>query len=205
MGTARLCTTKEHVFREGDPATHVYRVEAGHVCVYRMTSDGRRQIVNFAFPGDIIGLGALGRHAANAQATSRTRLRAIPLGQLIAAARSDGALSHSLYEAVSRELIAARELLFTISQRTATERVAGFLVALARRTAQRGEPSRMFVLSMTRSDIADFLGLTIETVSRTLTKLRHERIIALEQNILVTVLDPIGLEKLADGAEAAAA
>lgn len=195
----RSFEAKEHIFREGDAVASVYRVEVGHVCIYKLLPDGRRQVIDFAYPGDFIGLGAMGEHANNAQASTRTRVHCIPIATLHQTLREDAKLGLNLYEAMSRELLAARELLFTVSQRTATERVASFLVALSRRNARNGESPSEFVLPMTRNDIADFLGLTIETVSRTLTKLRHEHLIDLAQSVLVTILDLRGLAELAEG------
>jgi CRP/FNR family transcriptional regulator len=203
-GAIRSLKAKEHLFCEGDVARHVYRVEVGHICIYRMMSDGRRQVVNFACPGDIIGLGALGDHAESAQATEPTIVRAMPIALLRELAQTDTRLSMKLYEALSRELMAARELLFTVSQRTATERIAAFFLALSARAERRGENPNEIVLPMTRLDIADFLGLTIETVSRTLTKLRHEGVIDLEQCILVSILKPEALAELAQGGTARA-
>ncbi len=195
----RPVAAKEHLFCEGDQATHVYRVEAGHICIYRTMTDGRRQVIDFAYPGDVIGLGALGEHAANAQATVKTQVRCLPIATLNELAQSDPRVGMKLYEALSRELLAARELLFTVSQRTASERLASFLLGLSRRNARRGENADEIVLPMTRSDIADFLGLTIETVSRTFTKFRHDGLIDLEQCILVTIRDMEALEELASG------
>ena len=198
-GTPKTFENKEHVFREGDAASHVYKVEIGHVCIYKMLSDGRRQVIDFAYPGDLIGLGALNEHASNAQATTRSRLRCIPTAALHQVVRDDARLGLKLYEAVSRELHAARELLFTVSQRTATERVAAFLLALSRRSERNGEDASEFVLPMTRVDIADFLGLTIETVSRTFTKLRGEGVIDVSQSVLVTIVDNEALAQMAEG------
>jgi CRP/FNR family transcriptional regulator len=198
-GVPHTLEAREHLFCEGDPATSVYRVEVGHICIYRMMPDGRRQVVDFAYPGDLIGLGALGEHADSAQAMERTVVRSVPIASLRDSARSDARLGQNLYEALSRELQAARELLFTVSQRTATERVAAFLMALSRRSARRGESATEIVLPMTRMDIADFLGLTIETVSRTLTRLRTQGVIDLEQCILVTIRDLQALQVLAEG------
>lgn len=198
-GATRTLEAKEHLFCEGDRASHVYRVEVGHICIYRMMPDGRRQVVDFAYPGDIIGLGALAEHPDSAQAMERTIVRAMPTATLRELAQTDTRLGLKLYEALSRELMAARELLFTVSQRTAAERIAAFLMALSRRNLQRGENPSEIVLPMTRMDIADFLGLTIETVSRTLTRLRVEGIIDLEQCILVTILKPDALGQLALG------
>jgi CRP-like cAMP-binding protein len=199
LGISRVYDAKVHLFREGDAATHVYRVEAGNVCIYRMMADGRRQIIDFAYPGDYIGLGELGEHAANAQASSRARVRCIPISALHDVARRDSHFGFKLYEAVALELQAARELLFTVSQRTAAERLAAFLMALSRRNERHGEDSTEIVLPMTRTDIADFLGLTIETVSRTFTKFRNEDLIGIEQNILVTLRDSETLAHLAEG------
>jgi CRP-like cAMP-binding protein len=199
-GTLRTVDARDHVFLEGDRASHIYKVEVGHVCTYRMVHDGRRQVIDFAYPGDFIGLGALGTHAANAQATSKTRIRCVPVAALHNVARSDPRLALALYEAMSRELLQARELLFTVSQRTAAERLAGFLLALSRRNERRGDNSDDIVLPMMRADIADFLGLTIETVSRTFTKFRNDGLIDLEQCILVTIRNTAALTAIAEGA-----
>ena len=198
-GAARIINAKEHAFREGDPASHVYLVEAGHLCIYRVLADGRRQVMDFAYPGDIVGLGALGQHTVNAQATERTRLRSFALSELKERARDDGQFWMELYNAMCQELVAARELVVTVGHRTAAEKVASFLMALSRRNARRGSAAHELVLPMTRADIADFLGLTIETVSRTFTKFRNDGIIDLEQCVLVTIRNPHALEQLASG------
>lgn len=189
-GSLRIVAAKDHAFREGDPVNAVYQVESGHVCLYRLLPDGRRQVISFACPGDYVGLGAVGQHTASAQASERTRLRAFPVAVFRDLTRTNPELSLRLYEAVSKELLAAREQLMTICQRSALERVAAFLLALSRRNARRGEAVHELVLQMTRTDIADFLGLTIETVSRTFTKLRQDGVIDLEQCIIVTICDP---------------
>jgi CRP/FNR family transcriptional regulator len=186
---SRLVPAKEHLYCEGDPASHVYRVEAGHIVIFRTMADGRRQVIGFAYPGDILGLGALDEHASHAQATHATIVRCLSVTVLAELAAHNPGVGLRLYEAVSRELMASRELLFSVSQCTALERLASFLVALSRRNEQRGGDPNEIVLPMTRSDIADFLGLTIETVSRTFTRLRVEGMIDLEQCILVTIRD----------------
>lgn len=199
-GAVRTFEAKEHLFREGDAVTHVYQVEVGHVCTYRSMSDGRRQVIDFAYPGDIIALGAIREHTADAIATTRTRVRCLPVSTLRQIVRDDAGLGLRLYEAMSQELSAAREMLFTLTQRTAVERVASFLLALSRRNERNGEAPDEFVLPMTRNDIADFLGLTIETVSRTFTKLRTDGVIQLAQSVLVTIVDHAMLERLSEGA-----
>jgi CRP/FNR family transcriptional regulator len=104
-----------------------------------------------------------------------------------------------LYEALARELAATRDLMLTTGQRSATERVVSFLLAFSRRSARNGRDPLEFELPMTRSDIGDFLGLTIETVSRTFTKLKTLGSIELPQSNRVKLVDLSRLENLADG------
>lgn len=195
----RAIGAKEHVFAEGDSRSHIYRVETGAVCLYKVLPDGRRQVLGFAYPGDLVGLGATGDHQLNAQATKSSRLRSLPWSTVHHVARQDPALGIKLYEVMSQELAAAHDLLMTTGQRTATERVAAFLLAMSRRSARIGRDQSIIDLPMTRSDIGDFLGLTIETVSRTFTKLRHLGIIDLAQSTHVHILNMDELEGLAEG------
>ncbi len=88
-GQIRSLQAKEHLFCAGDPALHVYSVELGHICIYRMLPDGRRQVVDFAYPGDLIGLGALDEHFDGAQAMERTVVRVVPLTALRELAQCD--------------------------------------------------------------------------------------------------------------------
>jgi CRP/FNR family transcriptional regulator len=177
--TVRRLQAKEHVFCEGDEREHVFRVEDGVIAVYKTLPDGRRQIIDFAYPGDLIGLGVIGEHVLSAQATVPSKVRCLAAAALERLAETDAGLALKLYKSVCQELAATRSLLVTVGQRSAIERVAAFLVALHRRTAPDGATT--INLAMRRSDIADLLGLTIETVSRTLTKLRSMGVIDLEQ------------------------
>jgi CRP-like cAMP-binding protein len=195
----RVFAAKEHVFTEGDPRCNLYRVEAGAVCLYKVMGDGRRQVLGFAYPGDLIGLGACNDHQCNAQATKRSQLRSVPWNTVQRLARLDPALGLKLYEAISAELAAAHDLLLTTGQRSAAERVATFLLATVRRCRRAGQDATVIDLPMTRADIGDFLGLTIETVSRTFTKLRQLGVIDLAQSARVRVLDIDALEGLAQG------
>lgn len=199
-GAVRVVPAGHHLFCQGDPATHVYRVESGHILLYRMLPDGHRQVVDFAMPGDLIGLGALREHTNSAQATECSCITSHSINMVHERAGRDPSLVRELYMALSLELSATRELLVTVTRRTASERLAAFLLALARRNERRGKDSSVVVLPMSRIDIADFLGLTIETVSRTFTKFRRAGLIDLEQCILVTIRDLGKLEAVAAGA-----
>jgi CRP/FNR family transcriptional regulator len=195
----KLLQAREHVFFEGDSTDNIYQVEKGTVCLYKTLPDGRRQIVDFAYPGDLIGLGAPGDHVFSAQAITLARLRCLPAGLLHEMALRDPQVGMQLYRAMSEQLLAARDLLLTVGQRNATERLGALLLALSRRNARTGADPARIALPMSRADIADFLSLTIETVSRTFTKLRQAGIIDLVQSSLVVVRDPRALERLATG------
>jgi len=195
----RVLQAREHVFFEGDPKDHIYQVEKGTVCLYKTLPDGRRQIVDFAYPGDFIGLGAPGEHVFSVQAITLTRLRCLPAGLLHEIARHHPEIGLQLYRAISDQLLAARDLLLTVGQRNATERLAALLFALSRRNERNDADPARIALPMTRADIADFLSLTIETVSRTFTKLRQSGIIDLMQSSLVIICDRRALERLAAG------
>jgi CRP/FNR family transcriptional regulator len=199
MAPPRVLQAREHVFFEGDPKDHVYQVEKGTVCLYKTLPDGRRQIVDFAYPGDLIGLGGPGEHVFSAQAITLARLRCLPAGLLHDVALHDAEVGMQLYRAMSEQLLAARDLLLTVGQRNAMERLGALLLALSRRNARIGADPRRIALPMTRADIADFLSLTIETVSRTFTKLRQAGTIDLVQSSLVVIRDPRALERLATG------
>jgi len=196
---SRLLQAREHIFFDGDPKDRIYKVEKGAVCLYKTLPDGRRQIVDFAYPGDLIGLSTLETHVFSAQAIALTRLRCLPVGLLDEMARNDPRVGVQLYEALSDQLLSAHDLLLTVGQRNATERLAALLMALSRRNERSGADPARIALPMTRADIADFLSLTIETVSRTFTKLRQGGLIDLAHSSLVVIRDRRALGRLAVG------
>ena len=136
--TLRRLEPREHVCREGETKHYVYQVEHGAVCLYRSMPDGHRQIMDFAYPGDFVGLGTSERHMLSGQAIGHARLRCIPVSAIRQLAARDPEFCFRLYEALSAELSAARDLLATVGTRSATERLASFLVALARRNERGG-------------------------------------------------------------------
>jgi CRP/FNR family transcriptional regulator len=194
-GTIRRIEAKEHVFCDGDPRTHVFRIEEGVIALSKLLGDGRRQIIEFAYPGDYIGLGTLREHIFDAQATCPAKVRCLSAAALEQEAARDAGLALRLYKAVSAELAAARSLLVSVGQQSAMERLAGFLLSLSAR-ASDGEEN-VVKLPMRRSDIADLLGLTIETVSRTITKLRTMHVIDVVRGTEVHILDGDRLAELA--------
>ena len=201
QGQLRRVEAKEFLFAEGDRISHVYRIETGALALYKVLADGRRQVMGFAYPGDIVGLGVDDAYTMNAQAVKPTRVRCLSAMSLRQSAASDPALGFKLYEAMARELAATRDLMLTTGQRSATERVAAFLLAFSRRNQRNGQDPASFKLPMTHTDIGDFLGLTIETVSRTFTKLKLMQLIELAHSNQVKLLDIDALTELAGGCE----
>jgi CRP/FNR family transcriptional regulator len=197
----RFVHAKEFVFMEGDPTTNVYWIESGAVSLFKMLPDGRRQILGFAYPGDFVGLGSQGQRAVSAQAIKPTRVRTISVIKLHKIAANDCELSFKLYQTLAAELTEARDLMLTTGHRSACERVAAFLLALSRRNRRNGKAANIVDLPMTRADIGDFLGLTIETVSRTLTKFKNRSLIDLPQSACVHLVNMVELESIAAGEE----
>lgn len=194
----RTVEAKEHVFWEGAPKSHVYRIEEGVIVLYKLLSDGRRQVIDFAYPGDLIGLETKKDHCFSAQAACRAKVRCIPTGTLRRSAAQDPALALELFSATAQTLDNARRLLVSIGQGTAMERISTFLLSLLRRTERADlQGDSCLHLPMRRMEIADLLGLTIETVSRTLTKLRTMRVIEIANKTEIFIRDLDQLENLA--------
>lgn len=198
-GQLRGVEAKDHLFVEGDLKSEVYLVESGALCLYKVLPDGRRQVIGFAFRGDIVGLHFGMLETCNAQATVATRVKGLSMMALTTLARRDPSVALGMFETVANQLNGLNEHLVCVVQRSATERVASFLLDLSRRNAARGADHCLIELPMTRADIADFLGLTIETVSRTLTKFRALDLIRIDQCTTITLEDRAELKRLADG------
>lgn len=191
-----LLTAKpgQALFYEGDSARHFYTIREGVVRMVRAFPDGRRSIVGFLHGGDFFG-GGFGRDAYHATAEAVTRLEycRIPVGELESLAGEIPALDHRLLGMAADRMRAAEDHIVLLSRKTAMEKVAAFLLASGE---WEGDGER-FALPMARADIADYLGLTIETVSRTLTKLVDQGTIALPDPHHVEVRDEVDLRTLA--------
>ena len=194
----RTLKSREHLFRTGEDKTNIYQVLEGAIVQYRLRTDGRRQITGFAVTGDMVGLGASISHCGSAESSGNSTVRALAANALHGMARENSHLGMHLYDAVSRELAATQDLLTMVGKLNAGERVATFLLSLARRRARGLGAAERLDLPMTRCDIGDFLGLTTETISRTLTKLAIGQIISRHQGH-IRILDVLGLEAVSAG------
>jgi len=167
-GQRRVCVRDEEIYAEESAADFVYEVVEGTVRTCRLLSDGRRQIEDFYLPGDVFGLEAGLTRRATAEAVGTVTLKVIHRAALSELAMRDGDMARKLWTLTARDLRRTQDHVLMLGRRSATERVAGFLVDLADRT----DSGDALDLPMSRQDIADYLGLTIETVSRTFTQLQ---------------------------------
>jgi CRP/FNR family transcriptional regulator, nitrogen fixation regulation protein len=157
------------IYGEKEPADYVYQVKAGAVRSYKLLSDGRRQIGAFHLAGDIFGLENGGEHRFTAEAIVDTMVRLIKRRSLEMVAESDAMVARNLLSMTTSNLQHAEDHMLLLGRKTSLERVAAFLIEMDKRLTAAG----IMALPMSRRDIADYLGLTLETVSRALSRLHQ--------------------------------
>jgi CRP/FNR family transcriptional regulator len=187
---------KSTFIHQGEEADSVFSVTEGTVRLYKLLSDGRRQVIGFAMPGDFLGLALHNRYGFSADAVDDVELCRFDRKQFDALVTAKPHFLRRLHEFATHELVIAQEQMTLIGRRSAEERIAAFLVAMRERWARIRGGSVTIQLPMQRIDMADFLGLTIETVSRTLTKLAREKVILIVPEA-VRVLDNDRLMRIA--------
>lgn len=165
---------KDTLFGQGEHARHLYSVTSGAVRLYKLLPDGRRQIVGFALPGDFLGLSMRDVFGVSADAIQPVEACAFPRAAFAALVETKPHLLRRLHDFSAHELTVAQEQMLLLGRRTAEEKLVCFLLGMQQRWARLGRFSVTVPLPMSRQDIADFLGLTIETVSRTLSRLSRE-------------------------------
>jgi len=185
------------IFDEGEPARHVFNVTEGASKIFKLLPDGRRQVTGFLFAGDFLGLASGEAYAYSAEAVTETRLCRFGRRDLDRMLERYPLMERRLLEIAGHELAEAQEQMLLLGRKTAAERIASFLVVLSRRAKAGGRTTNPVHLPMSRSDIADYLGLTTETVSRTFTKLKIGGLIELRPAGLVRLVDEEALGELA--------
>jgi CRP/FNR family transcriptional regulator len=184
---------------EGDPIDGWFRIASGAVRLSKSTPDGRGQVVDFLIAGEYFGLSIERHYGYSVEAISRTMLVRYSRARLEAAVETEPGLARRLFGIACAELQRARQHLLLLGRKCADEKIASFLLTLAERLEAHGSGADVVHLPMSRQDMADYLGLTIETVSRTLTRLRREGLIALSTPQHVLLLRPDRLRALAEG------
>jgi CRP/FNR family nitrogen fixation transcriptional regulator len=194
FGTTISVQHDREIHGQGDRANWCYRILSGCVRMVNLMEDGRRQIGEFVMAGDLLGFDTLGTHHFAAEAVSDVVLRRYPRRMVDALAESNVALARRLRDMTSVSLRLAHTRLMLLGRKTASERIASFLLEMAERLPEV-HPD-VLDLPMGRTDIADHLGLTIETVCRVMAHLRRHGTIAVERGH-VTIRDSAGLQQMA--------
>jgi CRP/FNR family nitrogen fixation transcriptional regulator len=191
-GVRMVYARDEEIFGEGEPAEFVYRVVSGAVRTYRVLSDGRRQVCDFHLSGEYFGLEPSLEQRATAEALAGTTLLVLRRSALADLAQREVEIARELWLMSARRLERSQDHVLMLGRKNAAERVAGFLVDFAGRVEARED----FELPMSRQDIADYLGLTIETVSRTFSQLEHMGVLKAHNSRRIRLTDRRALEGL---------
>jgi CRP/FNR family transcriptional regulator len=189
------------LFAQGDAAVYLFQVVKGVLRLCRLMSDGRRSVIGFAFPGDVIGLALRDVYAYSAESVSGCELSRYAGSAVTEMMQRSPEFARQMFARLSAELCAAQDQMLLLGRKTASERVASFLLTIGYRQAADDEAPKTVELPMSRPDIADYLGLTTETVCRILTKLRQAGIISLPTSNRAKLLDLEALRGLAEDSE----
>jgi CRP/FNR family transcriptional regulator len=166
------------VFWEGDEAKHVFQIVEGVLRVFKLLSDGRRVITGFLYPGDLLGVSLKDQYLYTAEAVMATKLRRFGRTRFQNEINRSPELRPQLFARLCDEMAAAQDQMVLLARKSAEERVSSFLLLIARRLVEHGGATPTVAIPMTRLDMADYLGLTLETVSRTLSRLVASGVIA---------------------------
>ncbi len=193
----------ETLYVEGDPADYCYQIVSGAMKEYNTLEDGRRQVADFYSAGDMFGFSESSDQLHTAEAITACAVRCYPRDAFMKTIAASPALSASFLETLMTRLHRARERMVMIGRMSAIQRVATFLLRLTGdQDALENAPPIQVHLAMSRQDIADHLGLTIETVCRTLTELKKQQIIVMESARVFEIVDLDRLEAVAAGSRA---
>jgi CRP/FNR family nitrogen fixation transcriptional regulator len=191
MGAPMSFARNEEIYGENEPADYLYKIISGTVRTYKVLSDGRRQIGAFYLPGDMFGLETGEEHAFSAEAITDARVLVIKRSAVMGLAERDNGVARQLWALTGRELRRVQDHIMLLVK-TAQERVVSFLLEMA----ARAPVGNAVELPMSRQDIADYLGLTIETVSRTLTHLENTAAIELPSSRHIVLRNRAALGRL---------
>lgn len=191
----------QRLFHEGDRASRVFTLTSGCIKLYNLLPDGRCHVAGFMHPGDFLGITLEDNHAFTAEALDESKLCSFPRKVFDDFVDDHPLMERELYKMAAHELSSAHQQQLLLARKTASERLASFLMLLIEQHEERTNDRSEFVeLSMNRADIADYLGLTKETVSRLISAMRRDRVIRLQASDRIEVLDFDRLARLAESA-----
>ncbi len=183
----------EATFREGDSADHIFHVSEGVLRVCKLLQDGRRAIMGFIYPGEVMGVSFHNRYLFTAEAVTDAKVRKLPRSRFLTLVDESPKLRPQLFAIMCDEMSAAQDQMLLLGRKGAEERVASFLLAVQRKIGN----GSIVELAMSRLDVADYLGLTIETVSRTMTDLARRGLISVNGRTTVILRRQSALQEIA--------
>ncbi len=188
----------EFLFQQGDPFRAIYAVRAGSVKTYTHTDDGREQVTGFHLPSEIVGLDAITshQHPCSARALETTSVCEIPFDKLEELGNQIPGLQRQLLRIMSREILEDQDMMIWLGKKSAEERLAALLLRFSRRFQDRHFSAVDFNLSMSRTDMANYLGLAVETVSRLFSRFQSEGLVTVDRKH-VQIHDLAGLKRMA--------
>jgi CRP/FNR family transcriptional regulator len=189
----------QHLYREGDDFQSVYAVRSGTLKAYRTTDDGREQVTGFYFPGEILGMDGISKnaHASSAKTLETSAVCEIPFASLSKLSASMPNLQRHFFQLMSREITEDQVLITLLSKNSADERIAALLLSISARNGRRKLSSTHFRLPMSRVDIGNYLGLTVETVSRVFSRMQKLEVLRVD-NKEIELLDMQGIRNIAN-------
>ena len=198
--TRRVMRRGEALFRRGERFTAIHAVRTGFFKTCMTTEDGRDQVTGFQMAGDLLGFDGIGsgEHSCDAVALEDSQVCVIPYDDLETLSQELPGLQRQVHRIMSREIVRDHGVMLLLSGMRAEERVAAFLANLAQRLEARGFSPSRFILRMTRQEIGTYLGLTLETVSRTFSRFAEDGILDVQQRN-VRILDPVALQRIVQG------
>jgi CRP/FNR family transcriptional regulator len=196
----RTLAAGEMLFREGEARSHVYRVEKGSICLFKQRADGSQDVIEFAFPGDLVGLGYLDNHVSGAQATMETSLRCLPRSALDPALEKSPAITSRLTAAIEREVAFLKQTYARSQRSEPLERVAALFVTLSRCNAYEGRDPSLITDSLSCGVVAGYLNMSLDDLAHCLTELEALNLVeASARGLRLKNLDE--LERLADAGD----
>lgn len=189
----------DHLFHPGDPMGSIYAVRSGSIKTYTLTDEGLEQITGFHLPGELLGLDAIGdgTHPCAARAMETSSVCEIPFDRLEELTLRIPGLQRQLFRIMSREIQSDEHVMILLGKKTADERLAAFLLSLSSRFKRRGFSALEFNLPMSRNDIANYLGLAVETVSRLFTRFQNIGLVSVRRKF-IAITDLAGLRAVAN-------
>jgi len=202
IGRRRKVARDSHLYRMGDPFTNLYAIRLGHFKTFQINVSGEQQITGFQMAGELLGMDAIGteRHHCSAIALEDSEVCEIPFPRLEELFGHIPILLHHFHRMMSQEITREQNVMLLLGNMRAGQRFAAFLVNLSSRYAARGYSSSAFQLRMSREEIGNYLGLTIESISRLLSRFKKMGLLQVSNREIV-ILDPARLRAMAAGTE----